>query len=770
MASSQIPPSSPVAGALKALRSALACDDAEDRRQATAELGRVPVDEAVPLLLASLGDEDWRVRKEATLVARSFGGARALLAALVEVFAGGDNVGLRNAAVEVLASAGHAATAALAEALPRLDADGRKLAVETLGRGRDPAALGALELALADGDANVREGAMEAIAGLGPLAPERVAELLLARLDDGDRLVRLTALEGLTALEVAIPWARLARLLEEPTLRSAALSAAALASSPEAARALTVALAHARGGAFDQALRALGRLAEGPLAPSVAAALHAAGADLGQRLVAAALADGSGDEVAARRAMALRLAALGSRDGGAPGLIDAAVSALTEDLLAEAAQQALLTLGPAALPSMFERLADPAVPPEARAALVDVIAEILGSTTEGPPLPEAASLAGLRGAARDPERAVAVRALRALSDLGDEEDLALAAEQTMAPLRAVAVAAEGALAALAGRFPMAARALADRVARTSTDERLLLPAVIVIGALGASSAFEERDAIFLAHAATAGDTRARRAAVEAVSALRGSVGAGVGVALPAAMEVLSFALTDEEHEVQMAAARALGRLCSAPDAPRAADVLDLVNRSGAADLVAAAVRAIGEGMSVAYQQRRSIPPTPPSADLVASLALLARGAPSPVAIAAVDSLGQAQRARAGHDGGAAIDALAAALAHPDEDVVKAALLKLADCAAPLPSASAPVIAAVIATVIAAIACGLEHPAAAVRLLAVEILAERAEDAARAALARRLGVEPDRRVDETVRRALVGFDADAPGLVDPDEGG
>ena len=764
MASSQIPPSSPVAGALKALRSALACDDAEDRRQATAELGRVPVDEAVPLLLASLGDEDWRVRKEATLVARSFGGARALLAALVEVFAGGDNVGLRNAAVEVLASAGHAATAALAEALPRLDADGRKLAVETLGRGRDPAALGALELALADGDANVREGAMEAIAGLGPLAPERVAELLLARLDDGDRLVRLTALEGLTALEVAIPWARLARLLEEPTLRSAALSAAALASSPEAARALSVALAHARGGAFEQALRALGRLAEGPLAP------YAAGADLGQRLVAAALADGSGDEVAARRAMALRLAALGSRDGGAPGLIDAAVSALTEDLLAEAAQQALLTLGPAALPSMFERLADPAVPPEARAALVDVIAEILGSTTEGPPLPEAASLAGLRGAARDPERAVAVRALRALSDLGDEEDLALAAEQTMAPLRAVAVAAEGALAALAGRFPMAARALADRVARTSTDERLLLPAVIVIGALGASSAFEERDAIFLAHAATAGDTRARRAAVEAVSALRGSVGAGVGVALPAAMEVLSFALTDEEHEVQMAAARALGRLCSAPDAPRAADVLDLVNRSGAADLVAAAVRAIGEGMSVAYQQRRSIPPTPPSADLVASLALLARGAPSPVAIAAVDSLGQAQRARAGHDGGAAIDALAAALAHPDEDVVKAALLKLADCAAPLPSASAPVIAAVIATVIAAIARGLEHPAAAVRLLAVEILAERAEDAARAALARRLGVEPDRRVDETVRRALVGFDADAPGLVDPDEGG
>src|SRR5262249_51460721 len=107
---------------------ALVSDDVEERRQATAELARLPLDEALPLLLVSLGDDDWRVRKEATYAARASGGAKPLVDALVGLFTGGENVGLRNAAVDVLADAGHTATIALSEVLPRLDADGRKLA------------------------------------------------------------------------------------------------------------------------------------------------------------------------------------------------------------------------------------------------------------------------------------------------------------------------------------------------------------------------------------------------------------------------------------------------------------------------------------------------------------------------------------------------------------------------------------------------------------------------------------------------------------------
>jgi HEAT repeat protein len=734
------PPSQP------SIERVLGSSDAEERRQATAQLARLPLERALPLLLRALGDEDWRVRKEGTLAARVFSGEQRLTAALIEVLAGGDNVGLRNAAVEVLAGAGHVATAALAQALPTLDADGRKLVVETLGRARDPAAVAPLEAALADADDNVRQGAVEALAALGQLAPDRVQAILLARLQDRDRVVRLTALEGLTALGVVIPWDRLELLIEDPTLRAAALSAAALAESPEAARTLVRALGKARGSSFNQALKALARLADGPLATTIADALRAEGPELAARLVEAASSDSGGD---ARRTTSLRLAAA----AGAEGVVDVAVAALAEERLAEPAQRALTALGAAALPAMIAHLASPAASvaprfssPEARAALVDVIAEIAQAAGDAG---ASAALGALRRAARDPDKEIAVRALLALSRLGAQGDLELAAEQTLSDARPVALAAEGALAALAGRFPEAARALADRLTRQelpsaqtlrmSHDEAFLLPAAIALGALGAAALFEERDATFLAHAATAGDTRARRAAVEAVSELRSSAGA----AFPGAMEVLSLSLADEEHDVQIAAARALGRLCSAPDAPRASDVLDLVDRSGASDLVAATVRAIGEGMGPSYQGRHTAPPEPPHEDLVAALALFARGAPSGVAIAAVEALGQAQRAGAR----AAIEALAGALDHPDVAVVKVALLKLAaegDGERHRGGASSG---------LAAVARGLEHSSPEVRALAVEMLADSDAEEAREWLVRQLLSEPDRKVKEAIQRVL-----------------
>src|SRR5262249_43758192 len=152
--------------------------------------------------------------------------------------------------------------------------------------------------------------------------------------------------------------------------------------------------------------------------------------ELGQRLVVAAIAEGGGDDATARRSTALGLAAM----AGADGVVDAAVAALSEDVLAEPAQRALATLGSRALPALFDKVADLSAPPAARAALVEVIAEILeGRATSGAePADTAAALVALRGAALDPERIVAVRALRALSHVGDESDLQLAADRTLA--------------------------------------------------------------------------------------------------------------------------------------------------------------------------------------------------------------------------------------------------------------------------------------------------------------------------------------------------
>lgn len=733
--------------AAESIERALTSSDAEERRQATSALAGLPVEAAVGLLLRALGDEDWRVRKEATLAARALGAAEPLVRALVGVLGEGDNVGLRNAAVDVLAFAGPAATAALAEALGRVDADGRKLAVEALGKGRDPEALAVLEGALGDADDNVRQGAIEAVAALGAVARDRAARILLPRLEDRDRVVQLTALSGLTSLLVPIPWERLSPLVDDPMLRSAALSAAALSESPEAARALAAVLVGARGSTFDLALAALGRLAEGPAAAGVVPALVALRDELGPRLLAAARPDGGGDESAPRRATALRLSAAAAL----PGVVAVAVAALAEDALAQAALDALTALGPAALPEMIARLdpgrstlaSGPESGPGPRAVLVDAISEILqAGGSDRDPEPEA--LRALRSAVRDPERAVAVRALVSLSRLGGEGDLAIIAEATLSDARPPAAAAETALAALAARFPAAARALADRLG--GGGEASLLPAVIALGAASASSTDPDRDAVFLAHAATAGDPRARRAAVHAVSEIRASAGAS----FPGALEVLRVALTDEEHEVQIAAARALGRLCTARDALRASDVLDLVDRSGEPHLVAATVRAIGEGLGLAYADPDAPPASVvPPADLVPALGLFARGAPSPVAIAAVEALGQAQRSGAP----SVISALAAALDHPDDAVVKAALLKLS-AAASAGGSSAP-------AALDHMARALTHVRPAVRILAVELLAGDARgdgsralsDEVRRVLAQKIATEPDRNVKQAILRAL-----------------
>src|SRR5690606_9934778 len=142
-------------------------DDPELRRRGVQLVPEVVGADRLRLLLLALGDSDWRVRKEAVTVALELGPSADLVAALVGAFAPSENVGLRNAAVETLAGLGGPAVSAVAEALPSLDADGRKLAAEALGRSHDPAALPALEKLATDPDSNVRVAAFDHVAEVG---------------------------------------------------------------------------------------------------------------------------------------------------------------------------------------------------------------------------------------------------------------------------------------------------------------------------------------------------------------------------------------------------------------------------------------------------------------------------------------------------------------------------------------------------------------------------------------------------------------------------
>ena len=129
------------------------------------------------LLLAALGDDDWRVRKEAATVATRARATRrgrrvALVAALEETI----NIGLRNAAVEALVAIGPDAVAPCDRGVAALDADARKLAVEVLGGVPDARGDGALVRASKDADVNVVVAAAEAL-GNAALAGEEARDL-----------------------------------------------------------------------------------------------------------------------------------------------------------------------------------------------------------------------------------------------------------------------------------------------------------------------------------------------------------------------------------------------------------------------------------------------------------------------------------------------------------------------------------------------------------------------------------------------------------------
>ncbi len=711
------------------LAAALDASDAEERRQATSLIGELFLHDALPLLLRALGDSDWRVRKEATHVSRAFVPAPLLISAMIGVFQSGDDVGLRNAAVEVLASCGNGATAPLAAALGRLDADGRKLVVQALGATRDPHALSVLARALDDSDSNVRQGAVEAISRLGPLAPAEVQRLLLLCLGGDDPFAQHAALEGLNALGAVVPWPRLEPLIAHPTLRAVALASAALAQDPEAPAAITRTLRSARGAAFTQAMAALARLAEGPLLPHVAAALASEGPQLGERLVQVATATTDPQH---QRATALFLAAT----AGAPGVVDAAAFALEDEAFYESADRALRVLGPKAWPELATRIAP--LPqthrfsPEVRAALIEAATVI----THAPSVTESSTallLDALRSAAKEEDRHLTTSALCALSRLGTAQDLEFVLHFAGSSSKPIAFASEAALSVLTSRHPEAARQLADAfVARAgvgNTDETFA--AVVVLGALAAvpgASGQPSRpaDIVFLTRAATLEDTRIRRAAIEAMGKLDGS----------SAFDALSLALTDETREVQLAAARALGRLGQSAcfhDSEgltislRA--VMDVVSRSMDPELVATTIRCVGEDLTITAGDEASAIATKTLIDVFAPLALQSDAV---VAIAAVESLGRLPLGTTGRQ-----SSLAAALAHPDDAVVKAAMLKLDTSGAEGGEI---------------VQC-LDHPSHDVRLLAAEVLAGSDNPALREHVAERTSIELDLNVRDTFEGAL-----------------
>jgi HEAT repeat protein len=671
---------------------ALSSPDPEVRRRAARELGELEPTLAAAGLLTLLGDEDWRVRKEAVVVVQGLAPEPNLLAVLVGALAPSDNVGLRNATVEALGAFGADAVDAIAAALRELDADGKKLAAEALAKTGQSTALPVLRGLLKDPDVNVCVAAVEAIAALGIGGALEVVPALLACLDAPEEFTRLAALDGLRALGVHLPWERLARLRDAETLEQAVLASVGRSGDTRAAAPLISALPHARGGTLVETLRSVVDLARSGHAPARALKVEASGLDVEtrQRLIELA------SSTEGREGRGVALLALGAL--GVQGAAGHVLDALGDELLQGAAEEALDWLGPLAVAPLIERGNQSS--PLGRAACIEIAARLADDQGAGAVRAEALSALG------DPASEVVRAALGALSMVGDQTCLEpVAALLASSTTPAVHRAAETSLAVLGARFSEGARELARRARPASPEAHAALVLIRVLGPPVRGSL--EADVDFLAAALTSASPAMRRSALPALAAVGGAL----------AVEPIALALTDEEREVRLAAVRALGRLRSSEG-----------EALGVPQLVALAERAVDDEMNIAAllalgetSDARALPILRP----------LVRSGDPKAAVAAIEALGAFAESRR-------IEALIDGLSHPASEVVKAAVRALGESSD--------------ARVLAHLAVSLDHEAWDVRRLAADVLGRYGEPAA-APLRARLGSEEDPLVREAIGRAL-----------------
>jgi HEAT repeat protein len=178
---------------IQACRARLATSDVDERVAAVAQLARCGHD-AVPDLLAALGDSEWRVRKSAVEALLGMGWRAEMARHLIAGVASPDNAALRNAAAEVFVRFGPVAVPALLESVPNAEPDVQKFVVDMLGDIGDRRATIVLVRLVGQTDENV---AMAAVEALGKLRDPRAVEPLGDLLRQGRPLLQFSAVKAL---------------------------------------------------------------------------------------------------------------------------------------------------------------------------------------------------------------------------------------------------------------------------------------------------------------------------------------------------------------------------------------------------------------------------------------------------------------------------------------------------------------------------------------------------------------------------------------------
>jgi HEAT repeat protein len=200
------------------IKKALGSQHEETRRGALQALRGRPLTETRNLLLSSMGDESWRVRKEAVDVFVSANPDENTIEALLELLRNQDNAGLRNSAAEAVARIGTRAANALIRLLKDDDEDVRKFVIDVMGLIDSTEFLPVLLSSLGDPDVNVASAAAEHLGNIGDA--RTVPDLINAIIANDSVLFRFSALAALGKLTSHVPVpAEIIKLAEQDILR-----------------------------------------------------------------------------------------------------------------------------------------------------------------------------------------------------------------------------------------------------------------------------------------------------------------------------------------------------------------------------------------------------------------------------------------------------------------------------------------------------------------------------------------------------------------------
>ncbi|WP_303722614.1 HEAT repeat domain-containing protein [Malonomonas rubra] len=201
----------------KELKALLMDELVEKRLQATRELVLLNGFDQ-PLFLIALGDEDWRVRKEAINYFMQQPNAISRADIVIDQLSHPDNAGLRNAAIEILIGLGAQIADNLLPRLDSSDAEVRKFIVDILGEISCPWCVNKLLPYLQDKDENVRYAVVET---LGKLRSVDAVEGLLKLLETSEPGLQFTIFEALTSIGKGVPAAQILPYAQNALLRKA---------------------------------------------------------------------------------------------------------------------------------------------------------------------------------------------------------------------------------------------------------------------------------------------------------------------------------------------------------------------------------------------------------------------------------------------------------------------------------------------------------------------------------------------------------------------